>query len=112
MNIPLHDYRYDYRPYLYNGFEYQFHKMGKLKEQIMMSNITKNQKAMNLRHAFVEQVKDNKRSNKGISALGGTSVGDNDTLRDVHVPQPFEFAGKDASGDGKAHTPDPEPNFE
>jgi len=103
--------KYDYRPYLYSGFEYQFHKMDKLKEQIQMSNITKQHKVMNVRHAFVGQVDAGDRLKN--SRTMASTMGEGDTMRDVNVPGAFEFThNKQQKGDGKTHTPDPEPHFE
>lgn len=103
--------KYDYRPYLYNGFEYQFHKMDKLKEQIQMSNVTKQHKSMNLRHAFVGQI-DGGGSKLNKSSGGASILTGDDVLREHHVPGPFEFTNNNQkAGDGKTHTPEPEPNF-
>jgi hypothetical protein len=102
--------KYDYRPYLYAGFEYQFHKMDKLKEHIQMSNITKQNKSMNLRHAFVGGV-DGDSKTKRIQSTMGSGMGESDLKR--RIPEAFEFsANKQKLSDRKTHTPDPEPSFE
>lgn len=99
--------KYDYRPWLYNGFEHQFSKMDKLKEHIMLSQISKNQKSMNLRHAFVEQ--DDGAKNKHMSSMDGSTIGgDKDSMRD-YQPLAFDFVNVgQVSKDGKTHTPEPE----
>lgn len=102
--------KFDYRPYLYAGFDYQFHKMDKLKEHIQMSNITKQNKSMNVRHAFVGGV-DGQTKTKRMTSTIGSALGEEP--RERHIPEAFEFvANQQKLGDGKTHTPDPEPSFE
>jgi len=104
--------KYDYRPWLYTGFEFQYQKMAKLKEQIQMSNVTKQHKEMNLRHAYVGNLKD---YNPKMLESGHKGMKDRNisTAVDVKVPEPFDFAEKginiDANIPDKTFTPDPEP---
>lgn len=111
--------KYDYRPYLYSGFEYQFNKMDRLKEQIMMSNVTKQHKNLNIRHAYVGSSKDLKNQMMSISDLkDNMKEGRDATSRGapIKVPDPFDFAEKGMDQDidvkmnlGQTYTPDPEP---
>lgn len=104
--------KYDYRPYLYAGFEYQFNKMEKLKEHIMMSNVTKQHKDLNIRHAYVGNTKELK------NAMNLNDMKDDHKDRDmgskshkVRLPEPFDFAEKGMDhvvGLTKTMTPDPE----
>jgi len=107
--------KFDYRPYLYNGFDFQFSKMDRLKEHIMMSNVTKQQKTQKMRHAYVGSSKDMKDYTER-NAVGTVIDNNNSTNTRIKIPDPFDFANKEsditineATDFGKTFTPDPEP---